>query len=92
MPTEMNNNMGATNRTQYAPSTKFYLEDKEKEEPWVTSLPVPVQVLEKTEIIDHIIKSKLVTTYKYYHGYYDGREREFRGFGRVNRYAGFNSR
>lgn len=27
-----------------------------------------------------------LTTYKYHHGYYDGREREFRGFGRVDRY------
>ena len=50
----------------------------------MTNLPFPVQVLEKTEVIDHISKTKLVTTYKYHHGYYDGREREFRGFGRVD--------
>ena len=84
--TEMNNNMGATTRVQYAPSTKFYLQDKANGTPWNTSLPFPVQVLEKTEVIDHISKSKLVTTYKYHHGYYDGREREFRGFGRVDQF------
>ena len=84
--TEMSNNMGATTRAQYAPSTKFYLEDREKGNHWVTALPFPVQVLEKTEVIDHISKTKLVTTYKYHHGYYDGREREFRGFGRVDQY------
>lgn len=84
--TEMSNNMGTTTRVQYASSTKFYLEDKEKGEPWVTNLPFPVQVLEKTEVIDHISKTKLVTTYKYHHGYYDGREREFRGFGRVDQF------
>ena len=83
---EMDNNMGATTRVQYAPSTKFYLEDKANGMPWHTSLPFPVHVVEKTEVIDHISKTKLVTTYKYHHGYYDGREREFRGFGRVDHF------
>ena len=82
----MTNNMGATTRVQYASSTKFYLEDKKAFKPWATNLPFPVQVVEKTEVIDHISKTKLVTTYKYHHGYYDGREREFRGFGRVDQY------
>ena len=83
---EMNNNMGATTRVQYAASTTFYLEDKAAGTPWATNLPFPVQVVQKTEVIDHISKTKLVTTYKYHHGYYDGREREFRGFGRVDQY------
>ena len=43
-------------------------------------------MLEKTEVIDHVSRTKLVTTYSYHHGYYDGREREFRGFGRVDQY------
>src|SRR5207248_318069 len=51
---------------------------------WVTKLPFPVQVVDKVEVIDHLSKTKLVTTYKYHHGYFDGREREFRGFGRVD--------
>ncbi len=83
---EMSNNMGATTKVQYTSSTKFYLEDKENGKPWITNLPFPVQVLEKSEVIDHISKTKLVTTYKYHHGYFDGREREFRGFGRVDQY------
>jgi hypothetical protein len=41
-------------------------------------------VVDKVEVIDHISKTKLVTRYKYHHGYFDGREREFRGFGRVD--------
>ena len=64
----------------------LYLEDKKAGNPWATNLPFPVQVLEKTEVIDHISKTKLVTAYKYHHGYYDGKEREFRGFGRVDQY------
>jgi RHS repeat-associated protein len=84
--TEMSNNLGATTRIQYAPSTKFYLEDRAKNQPWFTTLPFPVQVVEKVEVIDHIGRTKLVTTYKYHHGYYDGKEREFRGFGRVDQF------
>ena len=81
---EMNNNLGATTKVRYASSTKFYLEDVASGNFWATPLPFPVPVVEKTEAIDHISKSKLVTCYKYHHGYFDGREREFRGFGRVD--------
>ena len=84
--TEMSNNMGATTRVSYAPSTKYFLEDQANGTPWVTKLPFPVQVVEKVEVIDHVSKTKLVTTYKYHHGYFDGREREFRGFGRVDQF------
>ncbi|MBI2985751.1 MAG: VCBS repeat-containing protein [Deltaproteobacteria bacterium] len=84
--TEMSNNMGATTKVSYAPSTKYFLEDEANGTPWVTKLPFPVQVVDKVEVIDHISKTKLVTTYKYHHGYYDGREREFRGFGRVDQF------
>jgi len=83
---EMSNNMGATTRVRYAPSTKYFLEDQANGTPWITRLPFPVQVVDKVEVIDHISKTKLVTTYKYHHGYYDGREREFRGFGRVDQF------
>ncbi len=82
--TEMNNNLGATTKVRYASSTRFYLEDLAKGNFWATPLPFPVQVIEKTESIDHISKTKLVTCYQYHHGFYDGREREFRGFGRVD--------
>jgi len=83
---EMSNNMGATTRVSYAPSTRYFLEDQANGTPWVTKLPFPVQVVDKVEVIDHIGKTKLVTTYKYHHGYFDGREREFRGFGRVDQF------
>jgi RHS repeat-associated protein len=83
---EMSNNMGATTRVSYAPSTRYFLEDQANGTPWITKLPFPVQVVDKVEVIDHISKTKLVTTYKYHHGYFDGREREFRGFGRVDQF------
>ena len=83
---EMDSNMGMTTRVRYASSTTFFLKDREAGDGWFTPLPFPVQVVEKTETIDHVGQTKLVTRYRYHHGYYDGQEREFRGFGRVDRF------
>ncbi|MCA1702241.1 MAG: FG-GAP-like repeat-containing protein, partial [Actinobacteria bacterium] len=82
----MDNNMGTTTRVGYAPSTRYFLEDQANGAPWITPLPFPVQVVAKVEVIDHIGKTKRVSTYRYHHGYYDGREREFCGFGRVDQF------
>ncbi len=80
------NNLGAETRVVYAPSTKFYLQDKRDGKPWVTKLPFPVHVIERTETYDHISKNRFVSRYKYHHGYFDGIEREFRGFGFVEQW------
>jgi RHS repeat-associated protein len=81
---EMDNHLGSLTRVGYQPSIRFYLDDEQKSETrWKTSLPFPVQVVAKVEVIDQISNSKLTTEYRYHHGYWDGAEREFRGFGRV---------
>jgi len=77
------NNLGAETIVRYAPSTKFYLKDKEDGKPWITKLPFPVHVVERVETYDHISRNRFVTSYTYHHGYFDGEEREFRGFGMV---------
>jgi RHS repeat-associated protein len=77
------NNLGAKTRIHYAPSTKFYLADKRDGKPWITRLPFPVHVVERVETYDHISRNRFVTRYEYHHGYFDGEEREFRGFGMV---------
>ena len=62
----------------------FYLADDEQPETrWKTPLPFPVQVVARVEVIDQISGGKLTTEYRYHHGYWDGTEREFRGFGLV---------
>ena len=82
---EMNDHMGAITRVKYAPSTRFYLENqKSPDTRWKTPLPFPVRVVSCVEVIDEISKGKLTTEYSYHHGYWDGAEREFRGFGRVD--------
>jgi RHS repeat-associated protein len=77
------NNMGAETEVQYKASTKFYLQDRQEGRPWVMKLPFPVQVIGRVENRDLVSNTKLVSTYRYRHGYYDGVEREFRGFAHV---------
>jgi RHS repeat-associated protein len=80
------NNMGAETVVQYAPSTKFYLEDERQGKPWITKLPFLVHVVERVETYDRISGNRFVTRYAYHHGYFDGVEREFRGFGMVEQW------
>ncbi len=80
------NNLGAESHVRYAPSTKFYLEDKRNGRPWITRLPFPVHVVDRVETFDRISRNRLVTRYAYHHGYFDGVEREFRGFGMVEQW------
>lgn len=80
------NNLGASTRIEYKSSVLDYLTDKQAGRPWATNLPFPVQVVAKIESVDQISGSKLVSLYKYHEGYYDPVEREFRGFGYVERW------
>lgn len=80
------NNLGAQTRFQYAASTKFYLADRAAGRPWITTIPFPVPVVEQVEMRDAVSGSKLVSQYAYHDGYYDGDEREFRGFGLVEQW------
>ncbi|HEV2375326.1 MAG TPA: SpvB/TcaC N-terminal domain-containing protein [Streptosporangiaceae bacterium] len=84
--TEVVNNLGAETKIQYEPSTRFYLADQAAGRPWVTRLPFPVYVVTRVEVIDRVNHNSFTTRYAYHHGYYDGFEREFRGFGMVEQY------
>lgn len=80
------NNLGAETQVHYAPSTYFYLRDQAEGRPWITKLPFPVHVVERVETYDRISRNRFVTHYAYHHGYFDGEEREFRGFGMVEQW------
>ena len=80
------NNLGAETSVQYAPSTRFYVQDKLAGRPWITRLPFPVHVVERVETYDRISGNRFVIRYAYHHGYFDGYEREFRGFGMVEQW------
>lgn len=83
---EVNNNMGGIGRYHYAPSTRFYLRDRQEGRPWITKLPFPVQVVERTEKFDEVTGARFVSRYAYHHGYFDHHEKEFRGFGMVEQW------
>lgn len=80
----MDNHLGAQTRVTYASSTQSYLRDQAtRDHQWRSTLPFPVQVVERVEVHDLFSDGRLHTEYRYHHGYWDGVEREFRGFGMV---------
>lgn len=83
----VNNNMGAHNRLHYRSSAQFWLDEKAaaaaRGETRTSYLPFPVHTLWRSETLDEITGNRLVSGLSYAHGVWDGREREFRGFGRV---------
>ena len=80
----MDNHLGAQTRVEYRPSTWFFLRDQaDPATRWRTTLPFPVQVVAKAEVTDQLSGGRLTTEYRYHHGYWDGIEREFRGFAMV---------
>ncbi len=82
----VDNNLGAETHVHYASSTSFSLADKAAGRPWLTRLPFPVQVVERVETHDRISHNRFVTRYAYHHGFFDGVDREFRGFGMVEQW------
>ncbi|MEK7391636.1 MAG: toxin TcdB middle/N-terminal domain-containing protein, partial [Fibrobacterota bacterium] len=80
------NNLGAQTHLQYASSTKFFLADREAGKPWATRLPFPVHVVEQSETLEATTATRMVSRYAYHHGYWDGGEREFRGFAHVQQW------
>ncbi len=79
----VDNNLGLTTEIEYTPSTRFYLQDQKAGTPWITRLPFPVHCVSKVTVHDNWRDATFSSTYGYHHGYFDGHEREFRGFGRV---------
>ncbi len=81
--TGLDDNVGVSTQVTYAPSTRFYLQDKRAGRPWSTRLPFPVQVVEKVTILDEVAGTRTARRHRYRDGWFDPVEREFRGFGFV---------
>ena len=82
----VDNGIGAVTRIGYSTSTRFYVEDgRHRRTRWRSTLPFPVHVVARVEVIDQVSKGKLTSEFSYHNGYWDGFEREARGFGRVGR-------
>jgi insecticidal toxin complex protein TccC len=83
--TGIDNNRGLRFRIRYESSTRWCLLDAERGLPWATTLPFPVTVIAAIESRDDVSGQCSVSSYSYAHGWYDGEERAFRGFGRIDR-------
>ncbi|QBY44085.1 SpvB/TcaC N-terminal domain-containing protein [Arsenophonus nasoniae] len=83
-----NNNCGTDSRFYYRSSVQFWLDEKQQaiqqNKSYASHLPFPIQLLNKINQLDEITMSCFSQSVNYFHGMYDGIEREFRGFGRVD--------
>ena len=82
-----NNNMGAETQAFYRSSALEWLDEKAEKlargETPVCELPFPVHVVVRQVQHDEITGNTLTQRLEYRRGYYDGHEREMRGFGLV---------
>jgi RHS repeat-associated protein len=82
---EIDNGRGARTSVEYMPSTVFRLrDDAVPSHRWRSPLPMPVQVVSKIVTAELFNGQRLTSRYSYHHGCWDGAEREFAGFGRVD--------
>ncbi|MCP4541745.1 MAG: hypothetical protein GY832_31825 [Chloroflexi bacterium] len=81
----IDNGLGRTINVEYQPSTTFYVADWDAGMPWMTTLPFPVHVVSRVTVHDANSGDDYVIDYAYHDGYYDGEQKEFRGFGRVEK-------
>ena len=84
----VDNGMGLVTDIEYRMSTEYAMEAREASEPWVHPMPLQVPVIAEIRTSDSmdelgLHETETRTTYHYRDGYYDGEEREFRGFGIV---------
>lgn len=78
------NNLGAQTRIHYSTSGAMALRDELVGKPWRTRVSFPVHVVGEVVTIDHLSGNRFTSSYRYRDGYFDGPEREFRGFARVD--------
>lgn len=83
--TTTNNNMGAAGNIRYRSSAQEWLDEKAEKnksaKPLSCHVPFALHLVEKQTLLDEITGNRLTQSFSYRQGYYDGIEREFRGFG-----------
>lgn len=83
--TGTNNNMGAANSIGYRSSAQEWLDEKAErsatDTPPACHVPLVLHLVSSQTQVDEITGNRLSQTFAYRQGYYDGAEREFRGFG-----------
>jgi RHS repeat-associated protein len=80
--TRISNGIGRVVNIEYASSAEFALADAASGSPWPDPMPFPVSVVSGMRTGDSL-GNEYLTQFAYHQGYYDGGEKEFRGFARV---------
>jgi RHS repeat-associated protein len=83
--TSVDDDCGGRTAITYRTSTRHALDDAARGTPWRTTLPVPVQVVDTVTVTEAFSGTTTASGWSYHHGHWDGADREFRGFGRVER-------
>ena len=73
------NGIGRRTSILHASHVEDRLRDAQVGNPWISPLPFPVPVIRRVDVYDGL-DSLYRTDYAYHEGYYDGQEKEFRGF------------
>ncbi len=82
---KIENGIGKTVLIEYKSSTDYAAEDACNDNPWQYPIPNPVTVISRITILDGL-GNDYVTELRYHNGYYDGVEKEFRGFARAEQW------
>ncbi len=83
---EVRTGLGGRTTVEYEPSTAFALADRAAGRPWTTRLPFVVHLVAAVRDEDLVTAATFTTRFAYHEGHYDGVEREFGGFGLVERW------
>ncbi|MBF0451370.1 MAG: VCBS repeat-containing protein [Candidatus Magnetomorum sp.] len=78
---KIDNGMGGTIQMNYQSHVVDMINDHQSGQPWKSYVPFPVSVLK--QITESDGNQSYQQTFTYHNGYYDGKEKEFRGFERV---------
>jgi RHS repeat-associated protein len=79
----IDNGIGGKTELTYGSSGAHWARDRARGRPWKTAMPHTERVVDRMTITDAVTGNRLQTEFRYSHGVYDGVEREFRGFARV---------
>ncbi|MFA0077742.1 SpvB/TcaC N-terminal domain-containing protein [Vibrio artabrorum] len=80
---KIDNQCGAVSHIIYRHSGQEWLDEKAADPQAVCSLPLPVYLVKQLTQSENFTDNQLTQHFTYRHGFYDGVEREYRGFGYV---------
>ncbi|MEL6182481.1 MAG: toxin TcdB middle/N-terminal domain-containing protein, partial [Myxococcota bacterium] len=90
MLSQITNGIGQIERISYRSSVQEMARDSEAGRPWPYKLPHPMQVVTSVVRTDALTELIEEDTYRYHNGYYDGVEKQFRGYEEVELEASFD--